>query len=128
MARPEKFSPEQVAALKQELCDRIANGSTMTQAMRDLRLGWRRLARWRSIDPAFAELIDMATEYLTEREVDRLKVLHLEHPDPLVCEMAGKQLRWWIERRGRKAEAQRAQAPVHEVLREAVKRRLASGA
>jgi hypothetical protein len=39
--------------------------------------------------------------------------------------MAGKQLRWWIERRGRKAEEQQAQAPVHELLREAVKRRLA---
>jgi hypothetical protein len=126
MARPEKYTPEQVAALKVELCDRIAQGSTQTQAMKDLRIGWRRLARWRLNDPAFAELIDMATEFLTEAEVDRLRVLHLEHPDPLVCELAGKQLRWWIERRGRKAEADQArQAPVHEVLREAVKRRLA---
>jgi hypothetical protein len=121
--RPPKFSPEQVAQLKIELCDRVTRGTLLTKAMRDLEIGWKRLARWRADDPSFDEYLQGCVDFLTELEIDRLRELHVQHPDPTVCEMAGKMLTWWIEKRHRrKAEAEARSVPVHEILKEAQRR------
>jgi hypothetical protein len=128
--RPPKFSPEQVAQLKIELCDRVTRGTLLTKAIRDLAIGWRRLARWRADDPSFDEYLQGCVDFLTEMEIDRLRELHVQHPDPAVCEMAGKMLTWWIEKRQRRTrEAEVASAvPVHEILKQAQRRLMAKHA
>jgi hypothetical protein len=108
--RPSRWTPELIAFVKAELPERVASGSTLTKAMSDLTLGWRRLANLRQSDPEFDGILREASAYLTECELDRLQSLHLDHPDPAVAELAGKQLVWWAEKRQRRAQAAAATA------------------
>ena len=91
-----RYTPEEVAFFKDELVERIAGGSTQSQAATSLGLHWSTVKAWRTADPVFDELLKAAIEYLTEMKADSLTTIHEDLLDTKVARLASDNLKTWL--------------------------------
>jgi hypothetical protein len=121
------YSDADQAEIKACLVHAVAQErKTLTEAVRELCVGWTTIFRWRRDDPQFEADMRLALEALTEQEADRLKDLHSEIVDPKTAKVASDNLRWWLEQRNAKfkpkSPAEESNTQLADIIRGALNR------
>ena len=123
---------EEIAFLKAELCGRVADGSFMTDACKDLGIKHTDLADWKKTDALFRDGLQVAVDHLTEVKADELVTIHERIADPKRANVASGNLKWRLAKLnpavfGEKAERPEDQPELLIVLKAAIARTIADG-
>jgi hypothetical protein len=116
-----------IAAAKWCLAELVAGGTMLSDALRQLKINWRKLAAWRKSDATFAEDIRDAQAHLAQIKADELCRLHETCADAKMANVIANVWKWRIEKMapaefGPKPEPPQENSTLLEIISEAIRR------